>query len=193
MSIGKKWEKSPANSIIFTKFASPSAVFQPAHSTCNKRTAKPTPTAEERFAEYLRSNRKRRTAERFAILDRVMATQGHFSAEELCEMMRRDDYPVSVATVYATLELLVNCGLAVMRRFADKANLYERASASAPDHHHLICTSCGKIKEVRDQALTDLIASRRFAGFTQSYFSLNIYGTCGACNRKRRGKNDKEK
>ena len=58
------------------------------------RTAKPTPTAEERFAEYLRSNRKRRTAERFAILDRVMATQGHFSAEELCEMMRRDDYPV---------------------------------------------------------------------------------------------------
>ena len=112
MSIGKKWEKSPANSIIFTKFASPSAVFQPAHSTCNMRTAKPTPTAEERFAEYLRSNRKRRTAERFAILDRVMATQGHFSAEELCEMMRRDDYPVSVATVYATLELLVNCGLA---------------------------------------------------------------------------------
>lgn len=157
------------------------------------RSAKSNYTAQERFAEYLRSNHKRRTAERFAILERVMASQGHFTAEGLCDLMRRDDYPVSTATVYSTLELLVECGLVVRRRFADKANVYEKASASAPDHHHLICTSCGKIKEVRDQALTDLIDSRRFTGFTQSYFSLNIYGTCGACARKRRAKNDKDK
>jgi len=154
--------------------------------------AKSTTTARERFAEYLKANRKRRTAERFAILERVMAFQGHFTAEGLFELMRKEDYPVSAATIYSTLELLVDCGLVVRRRFADKANLYERTSATAPDHHHLICTSCGKIKEVRDQSLTDLIASRRFAGFTQSYFSLNIYGICGACARKHRGKADKE-
>ncbi len=154
--------------------------------------AKSTLTARERFAEYLRSNKKRRTSERFAILDAVTDIQGHFSAESLLELMRKEDYPVSATTVYSTLELLVKCGLVVRRRFADKANLYERASATASDHHHLICTTCGKIKEVRDQALTDLIVSRRFAGFSQNYFSLNIYGTCGACSRKRRSKPDKK-
>ena len=143
--------------------------------------AKTSLTARERFDLYLRSNHKRRTVERFAIMDRVLRAPGHVSAEELCKLMKDDGYPVSAATVYSTLELLVDCGLLVRQRFNDKASLYEKASC------------CGKIKEVRDPALTDLIASRHFAGFTQSYYSLNIYGICGSCSRRRRKKEkDKE-
>lgn len=156
--------------------------------------AKTSLTARERFDLYLRSNHKRRTVERFAIMDRVLRAPGHVSAEELCKLMKDDGYPVSAATVYSTLELLVDCGLLVRQRFNDKASLYEKAySGTTSAHHHLICTCCGKIKEVRDPALTDLIASRHFAGFTQSYYSLNIYGICGSCSRRRRKKEkDKE-
>ncbi len=150
--------------------------------------AKTSLTARERFDLYLRSNRKRRTAERFAIMERVMRAPGHVSADELCRLMKDDGYPVSAATVYSTLELLVDCGLLVRQRFNDKASLYEKATGTTSAHHHLICTCCGKIKEVRDTVLTDLITPRHFTGFTQSYYSLNIYGVCGSCGRRRRKK-----
>lgn len=88
--------------------------------------AKTSLTARERFDLYLRSNHKRRTVERFAIMDRVLRAPGHVSAEELCKLMKDDGYPVSAATVYSTLELLVDCGLLVRQRFNDKASLYEK-------------------------------------------------------------------
>ena len=144
------------------------------------------PSIRERFDDYLQRNKRRRTAERFAILEMVQTISGHFNAEELAELMRKDDFPVSGATVYATLELLVDFGLLVRQRFSDKACSYEKASASAAHiHHHLICTVCGKIKEVRDPLFSKQIEERRFPGFSQSYYSLNIYGICGSCSRKK--------
>lgn len=141
----------------------------------------------ERFDEYLRQNRKRRTSERFAILDMVVKMGGHFTAEELGELLHSDGFPVSSATVYATLELLVDFGLIVRQRFDNQACIYEKASGSASStHHHLICTSCGKIKEVRDPAFSRQVEERCFAGFSQSYYTLYIYGICGACSRKRK-------
>ncbi len=148
--------------------------------------SKVSPTSRELFDQYLRSNHKRRTAERFAILECILNVQGHFSAEELGEMMKGQGYPVSTATVYSTLELLVECGLVVRQRFSDKGNLYERVLTSAVTHHHLICTVCGKIKEIRDQSMSDLIECRNFVGFTPSYYSLNIYGICASCSRQRK-------
>ncbi len=148
--------------------------------------SKVSPTSRELFDQFLRSNHRRRTAERFAILECISNVQGHFSAEELGEIMKGKGYPVSTATVYATLELLMECGLVVRQRFSDKANLYERVSTSAITHHHLICTVCGKIKEIRDQTTSELIESRAYIGFTPSYYSLNIYGICASCSRKRK-------
>ncbi|MDO4320683.1 MAG: Fur family transcriptional regulator [Bacteroidales bacterium] len=142
---------------------------------------------QERFAEYLRSHNKRRTAERYAILERAMRMQGHFSVEELCGVLRDDEYRVATTTVYSTLELIVDCGMLVRHRFNDKATLYEKAGGvRGACHHHLICTECGKIKEARDPELTAMIESRRFQGFDTAYFSLNIYGVCSACRRKAR-------
>ena len=148
----------------------------------------------KRFDEYLRSNNKRRTAERFAILEMVLKMPGHFSAETLSDLMKKDEFPVSVATVYSTLELLVEFGLLVRQRFSDKACLFEKASFSLSGmHHHLICTVCGKIKEVKDAVFTRHIEERKFQGFCQSYYTLNIYGICGACSRKNKRKNKTEK
>ena len=140
----------------------------------------------QRFDEYLRRTGKRRTAERSAILMAVLGLDGHFSAESLGEQLRQKDFPVSGATVYSTLELLVDFGVLIKQRFSNKACLYEKAStAPGINHHHLICTECGKIKEQRDPAIARQINERHFAGFSQSYYTLNIYGVCNACARKK--------
>lgn len=141
----------------------------------------------ERFDQYLRRNRKRRTAERFAILEMALRSQGHFTADALGEQLRQNGFPVSSATVYSSLELLVDFGLLVRQRFANQACLYEKASSSAATAHlHVICTSCGKIKEVRDPVFSKQIEDKRFPGFNQSYYTLNIYGVCASCVRKRK-------
>ncbi len=146
---------------------------------------------QEVFARYLRSSGRRSTPERKAVLERVLAMPGHFSAEKLRESLYASGYPVSAATIYSTLELLVDCGLAARHRFARGASecmLYERITLGqrASGHHHLVCTACGKITEMRDPELTAMIKAKRFTAFEAQYFSLNIYGICGACKRKQR-------
>lgn len=148
----------------------------------NKTTLTARQQARQQFEAFLTSHGRRRTPERFAILDRVMETQGHFSAEKLYYIMKEGGYPVSAATVYSTLDLLVECGLAERQRFSRKAIVFEKA-CSASVHHHLICTECGKIKEIRDQGLTEAVYNQRFRGFQASKYSLEIYGVCAACMR----------
>ncbi len=147
---------------------------------------KQTLSATELFNDYLRSNNKRRTGERFAILERVSRIAGHFSADSLFKTMCDDGYHVSQGTVYSTLELLVECGLVTRHRFSGKANLYEKSTVNTPTHHHLICTVCGKIKEIKDTDINAIITSKRFPAFTQTSFALNIYGICNVCARRQR-------
>ncbi len=143
-------------------------------------------SVSEHFSKFLQANHKRRTGERFAILERVGRISGHFSAESLYDTMCSDGYRVSHGTVYSTLELLVECGLVTRHRFSGKANLYEKAVSNTPTHHHLICTSCGKIKEIKDTDINTIISNKRFPAFTQTSFSLNIYGICNTCARRQR-------
>lgn len=152
------------------------------------RATKPTETPRQRFDAYLRTKGMRRTVERFALLEQLINAPGHLSADELSELVSNAGYPVAKATVYSTLRLLEDCGLVVSQRFAGNKTVYEKAPQTHGRHHHLICSVCGKIKEVRDPELDKFISTRHFTGFSQSNYSLNIYGTCSSCSRKRRKK-----
>lgn len=151
---------------------------------------KPQETPSEAFARYLRTTGRRCTAERMAVLDAVMATPGHFTADQLLATLRSGPCPVSTATVYSSLELLVDCGLAARRRFsgASASALYEHLGAgpAARSHLHLVCTVCGKIREMRDTELSSMVAAKRFTGFTPAYFTLDLYGVCSTCQRRQR-------
>jgi Fur family ferric uptake transcriptional regulator len=140
-------------------------------------------TARQKFHEYLSSTGKRRTTERDAILDCVMTTSGHFSIEDLRDSSAQCGVRVSLATVYNTLELLVDCGLVMQHRFDNKMSRYEKMQGTS-SHHHLVCTVCGKIKEVRDNEMLATIESKRYRTFYPSYFSLTIFGICSTCHRK---------
>lgn len=137
------------------------------------------------FASYLAKHHKRRTPERFAILDTVMSTPEHFTIDSFHERMEERGFHVSVATIYSTLTLLIDCGLVRRHRFGSDSARYERATGTA-NHHHIVCTRCGKVKEVKDSSLGEAISGIRYPGFTASYFSLNIYGICRACQKRER-------
>ncbi len=140
-----------------------------------------TRSSSQIFSEYLHSTGRRHTPERFMVLECAEACNGHFSAEELCHLLENSGKRVATATVYSTLQLLADCGLIQPHRFNDGATLYEFMLSS---HLHLVCSSCGKIKEVRDPQLEAVLAGRKFRAFSPAYFSLTVVGMCGACARK---------
>lgn len=143
----------------------------------------PPSTSSQILADYLRRTGRRCTPERFMILACATSMSGHFSAEALCSRLVSEGRRVATATVYSTLQLLVECKLLRRLHIEDSAALYEVTPSS---HLHLVCSRCGKIKDVRDPVLEELLRNRRYTAFTPSTYSLSIYGVCSACARKGR-------
>src|SRR5258706_14641517 len=120
---------------------------------------------KERWRAYIQDHRLNTTAQREAIVEQFLRTRDHVSIDELLLKVRKRHPKVGYATVYRTLKLLVDSGLAVERQFGDGQARYEVVG----DHHdHLICVKCGLILEFEDdeiERLQDRIASR-LAGLT---------------------------
>lgn len=135
----------------------------------------------EKFRIYLSEHQMRKTPERFALLDKAMTLPGHFGVEVLYEAMENSGYHVSRATVYSTLELLVDCGLLNRHLFGTRKTCYEVALGS---HFHLICSACGKIREIHEESLADHLLGMKFEGFSPTYCSTMIYGLCADCIEK---------
>lgn len=131
------------------------------------------------FTEYLKKHKHRKTPERYAILEHINSYDGHFNAEILYNLMQKD-YRVSLATVYNTLELLLDCKLIVKHQLGGQFAQYEKVFGNNT-HNHLICTNCGKVKEFSDKQLRVSIQGRKFAHFYSSHYSLYLYGLCHKC------------
>lgn len=141
--------------------------------------------AHDILSKFLKENRKlRATPERFAVLDAVLQSQGHFDAEALYYRMITKGIKVSKATVYNTLDLLQNCGLVSKYRFAENTSRYEKAFGR-PRHHHLICLECGDIIEFvndRLEKIQDEVCADK--SFSPQSSTLQVFGTCSKCKRK---------
>jgi len=134
------------------------------------------------FEKYLEEHKCRKTPERFAILDEVYRRKDHFDAETLYGNMINNGYRVSRATIYNTLELLIDSDLITKHQFGKNLTQYEKSFGSK-QHDHLICNSCGQVIEFcepRIQEIKDNIAE--FFNFDVNEHSLNLYGLCTTCN-----------
>lgn len=138
-----------------------------------------------KFTEYLSLHKYRKTPERFAILDHIYSTKGHFDVESLFQSMNTCSFRVSRATLYNTIDILLDCGLLVKHQFGENISQYERAVGSE-NHDHLICTSCGKVKEYKSGNLFSPMQQKKQLRFKVAYYSMYIYGTCSACLKERK-------
>lgn len=138
----------------------------------------------ERLEAYLTAHRMRKTQERFAILDTACTFDGHFDAESLYARMEEKSYHVSISTIYSTLEILRRAGILTAHTFDRRLTRYEVLGAS---HMHLVCSQCGKIREVPvGHDLAKVLSLLRFSSFSPESFSIDIFGLCAACSRANR-------
>ena len=149
-------------------------------------------TVKNILTGYLELNQHRKTPERFTILDAVYSFSGHFSLEELGDMLAKEyNFPVSRATLYNTLRLLIKLRLVVRHRFQSTTK-YE-ACFDNNSHCHQICTMCGKVTEVKSQGVIDAINKMPTRRFHKDGFTLYVYGICSSCQTKMRRRSVKGK
>ena len=138
----------------------------------------------KKFTAFLESKQLRKTPERFAIVRCVLAFNRHFTIEDVRHMLEDEVYHVSRATLYNTIDLLLEAGILVKLTFDGLPPQYERVPAIP--HIHLICTQCDKVKEVRDTDLAAFMNARKYTAFTTAHYTLTAYGLCSTCARKRK-------
>jgi Fur family ferric uptake transcriptional regulator len=131
----------------------------------------------------------RSTDQRRLIVETFFKSPNHVSIEELLAQVRSQDPKVGYATVYRTLKLLTECGVAFERRFGDGLARYELAD-EASHHDHLICVDCGTIvefEEPRIETLQEAVAEQY--GYELRSHKHELYGVCVDCQRKAKKKN----
>jgi len=132
---------------------------------------------KSRWQEYLADNGLNTTQQRELIVDQFLRCHDHVSIDELLAKVRKRNRKIGYATVYRTLKLLVDSGVAMQRQFGDGQSRFEVAG----EHHdHLICVKCGLIMEFEDddiEKMQDRIA-KRLGDFKVVRHRHELYALC---------------
>jgi Fur family ferric uptake transcriptional regulator len=135
----------------------------------------------DRFRRFIQEKGLRGTSQREEVLVYLRRASGHRSPEEIHAALRAAGSRVGRATVFRTMKLLEECGLASRVTFADGRPRYELAHGR-PHHDHMICTACGRAEEFTSPAIERLqkILARRH-GFAVRWHRHELFGLCAAC------------
>ncbi|NOT27966.1 MAG: hypothetical protein HOP16_17925 [Acidobacteria bacterium] len=127
----------------------------------------------------------KRSNKREQIVNVFLRQEGHLSADDLVDLIRRDDHRISRATVYRTLQWMVDAGIARKVDFGEGRFRFEH-SYRQPRHFHLICKTCHRSFEFLSSDIESVVEEVSAArGFTASQSVVQIYGTCEECRTGR--------
>lgn len=132
-----------------------------------------------RWAAYLKSAGLKTTRQRRALFDCFILVEGHVSLDEMLERVHQVLPSVGYATVYRTMKLFVEAGIAEERQFGDGQTRFEPSGAEHDHHDHLICRTCGTIFEFEDEEIErrQAAVARKF-GLRIAEHRLDIWADC---------------
>ena len=136
------------------------------------------------FSEYLRKHSLKITPERVTIIDEINIINQHFDPDMLLFKLKNRNLKVSRATIYRTLDLLVDCGLVMKNVLGNSTVLYEK-KYDTQVHDHFLCQSCGEIIEFYDKDLK--IIHQKLSqehNLMVTDYTHQVFGICGRCRAK---------
>lgn len=145
---------------------------------------------QDTFRDYIVQKGMRVTEQRITIAEAFFERGGHSNVEELYEVVRQRRPGTGYATVYRTIKLLEECGLAESRDFGDGTTRFE---PTGEEHHdHLICNRCGHIIEFENEAIERLqLEVAQSLGFSLVNHKMELYGNCMVASRGDQCPNDR--
>lgn len=150
--------------------------------------------SQEKFKEMLKEKGLKVTNQRLLVLQ-MLAEHGdeHMTAEDIFELVKEDYPEIGLATIYRTVQLLLDMQLVDRIMLDDGCVRYEigdfldEQEGHRHHHHHLICTECGSVSAFRDDLLEDLEAYiEKETGFQVTDHELKFYGVCKKCREEKR-------
>ena len=141
-------------------------------------------SAKSIFRQYLRNNGMLRSKQREKILDIFLKTEKHPTIDDLYNLVKKKDPKIGLATVYRTMEVIYDAGLARKVGFGDGIKHYEH-KYKHQHHYHLVCLKCSKVIEVTSNRLEE--TQRQLAkkhDFTITRATMRLFGICKTCKRK---------
>jgi Fur family ferric uptake transcriptional regulator len=141
---------------------------------------------EDKFREYLASRPRpqRYTEQQRELVRYIFSQHNHFDADQLIEATQREGFQASRATVYRTLNKLVDAGM--LRRLEVGSRTFYEHDYGYPQHEHLYCVQCNQMIEFQHPAIDTVIEEIcREHNFLRNGHSLIVRGLCADCNRAR--------
>ncbi|MEE9441740.1 MAG: transcriptional repressor [candidate division Zixibacteria bacterium] len=149
--------------------------------------------AHQIFNEYIKASGLKGTTQREIILDAFLSTNDHVSVDDLHMILKKLSRKVGYATIYRTMKLIADSGLAREVLFNDGISRFEH-TIDSEHHHHLICQKCKKIVEFSSEALDaeEKAIARKHEFETHSHH-FKIFGICKDCRKMAERKQNQKK